>query len=573
MSRRIAPRKFLALYPASVTRAIRVGFVFLAAASLLDFASMLLLFPVFTNLTSGSSTPVSTPLSDLLDLSVQAYIVLAMACMIVRSVANYAIRSWWMKRVAHADVSLSGRLISAYVYAPYEFHLQSNSAELMSRAVSNVNTATFGGLGGILTLATDGTTIAALAAALLVASPLPGLVVCLYLAVVGGAFAYVSRHATARYSRQYTREVSHVYQRTATVLRGVRELTVANAQPQVLRSIGDARTAMTAAQRRLALLTDIPRLTLETALYAAVLIALLIVAGRSDPSRALPVVALYVVAGLRVLPAVSRALGTMTQIRSGTEIAGQIADELQSFEQQGTARTPGAGEFAHAGELRLTNVSFGYGKGDDVLTGVDLRIPYGRFVAIVGPSGGGKSTLLGLMLGLLRPSSGTIEFGSHEIGVANPAWLARVGYVPQESYMLDDSVLANIVLGNDTVDVERAWEALRRAGLERHVRQLADGLNTLIGENGSRLSVGQRQRLGLARALYRSPSVLLLDEPTAALDALTEQHVVGTIESLVGEVTIVMVTHRPEPIRGADIVYSLREGVLDRQLVGSQEEL
>ncbi len=134
---------------------MKIGIIAAALTSLLDFASLLLLLPVFTDLTSGSSSNTfDTPLSKIIHLSVETYIVLAMVMMIARSISLYVVRAWWMNRIASSDVALSNRLISAYVYAPYEFHLASNSAELMSRAVSNVNLATFAGLSGVVLLAT-----------------------------------------------------------------------------------------------------------------------------------------------------------------------------------------------------------------------------------------------------------------------------------------------------------------------------------------------------------------------------------------------------------------------------------
>ncbi len=560
--------EFLKLYPHSVTRAVRRGAVVAAVSSLLDFASLLFLFPVFVSLTAnGSDSKLTTPLDSILPLSVDTYIVLAMICMITRSITAYVLRAWWMKQVAAADVSLSNRLLSSYVYAPFEFHLSHNSAELMSRAVSNVNSATFSGLAGLLVLVTDSTTVVSLGAALLVASPLPGLVVCGYLGFVGTLFTIFSRRFTTRFSQEYARHVTQVYRRTATVLRGVRELTVANAQEPVLRSVRDARGGMTKAQRRLALLTDIPRLTLETALYGAVLVALLIVVSSDHPSKQLPVVALYVVAGLRVLPAVSRALGTMTQLRSGMEIGRELRQELDRFNRDSAPATPP--QRVRRATLAITDLAFRYSEGPSVLSEVTLTVEPGAFVGIVGPSGGGKSTLLNIMLGLLRPTGGVVTWGGEPIAAADPSWFERVGYVPQESYMLDDSIVANVALGHPEVDVERARSALARAGLGGVVDSLPNGIDTGVGENGSRLSVGQRQRLGLARALYRQPSILILDEPTAALDAETERLVVESICELRGELSIVMVSHRRPPLAGADCVYTLVEGRLARELAPS----
>jgi ABC-type bacteriocin/lantibiotic exporter with double-glycine peptidase domain len=181
---------------------------------------------------------------------------------------------------------------------------------------------------------------------------------------------------------------------------------------------------------------------------------------------------------------------------------------------------------------------------------------------VIGPSGAGKSTLLALLLGLLEPERGSVEYGDRSIGHAEPAWFRRVAYVPQDVFVLDDSVAANVALGDSRPDQDRILESLERAHLSEVVGTMADGLDTELGEAGSRLSVGQRQRLGIARALYRRASVLLLDEPTAALDPESEARIIDTLAELHGEVTIVLISHRPLPLNGADRVVRLEHGAL-----------
>jgi ATP-binding cassette subfamily C protein len=175
------------------------------------------------------------------------------------------------------------------------------------------------------------------------------------------------------------------------------------------------------------------------------------------------------------------------------------------------------------------------------------------------------------LLGLLAPTSGTITYSGVPIGLANPNWFGHVGYVPQETFILDGSVLSNVALGDAMPSTDRVWSALDQYMLGDVIRRMPDGLNTRLGEAGSRLSVGQRQRLGIARALYRRPAILILDEPTAALDQATEADVMRTIGALKGSLTIVMVTHRLKAATDADAVMQLS---LDRPgLVANGDEL
>lgn len=557
--------QFLELFPASTTRAFRGALLLSVLLSMLDFVSLVLLLPVFAVLSSGS--PASSSSANIGGLFAGAdarlLVVVAMVVMICRSVGGFVMRYWWSRKVAEAEVSLSSRLLAAYAFAPYAFHLRRNSADLLSRAVAHVNQATGAGLNGFVLLATDLTTVAALSAALFLASPLAGIVVFSYLTVVGFAFAFISRRFIVMQTRRFGEEVGQVYRRTSTILRGIRELTVAGGRKTVLTSIDQSRAKMVRAQRNMTVLTEVPRMTLEVALYSAILIALLLVLGSEHPESSLPVVALYVVAGLRVMPSIARGLGSLTQARSGIEIGTQIAEELREVSVASTDPVQRASGLPRQGTLVLENIGFSYDDGPPVLADVDLVVTFGSYLAIVGPSGAGKSTLLGVLLGLLEPSSGTVTYGGADIGLADPEWLRHVSYVPQEAFVLDDTVLSNIALGDVERDAERAWRALERAALAPMVRGMERGLDTPLGENGSRLSVGQRQRLGIARALYREPAVLVLDEPTASLDQDSEAQVMATIDTLRRSLTIVIVTHRLETIASADTIARLDNGMLE----------
>jgi ABC-type multidrug transport system fused ATPase/permease subunit len=353
-----------------------------------------------------------------------------------------------------------------------------------------------------------------------------------------------------------------VYVQAANVLRGIRELTVANGRATAVRGVESARREMVEAQRRVLILSEGPRLVLEVTLYASVLVALFLSLQSSDPSDTLPLIALYVVAAMRLVPGVARMLGIATQVRSSIEIGLTVLGELHELEEIGERHISPAGDLPDAGDLVLDGVSFEYVEGVDVLSEITLEVPRGEMVGIVGPSGSGKTTLVSVMLGLLPPTRGTVTFGGAAIGTADPSWMSRIAYVPQDVYIADASVRENVALGDDEPDDARVWSSLARAHLDRVVREIPDGLDARLHEGGARLSVGQRQRLGIARALYRRAQVLLLDEPTAALDSITEGQVVGTLLELKGELTMIVVAHRLSTIADADRVVELKDGAL-----------
>ena len=478
--------RFLRLYPRQVRVSVVVGIVVSVLLSLLDFASVLLLFPVFATLTGGQAVklPVEVPLSP------NVLVTLAIGLMIVRSLSTFGFRYWWSGKVAQAEVLLSSRLLRGYAYAPFSFHLGRNSSELLSRAISHVNIATNAGLNSIILVVADVTTAIALAAALFVASPKAALVVLIYLTVVAGIFSLASLRTARRSAEKYGRDVASVYSQGANVLRGIRELTVAGARDQALASIARARESMVHAQRVIAMLNEVPRVTLEVALFGAILAALLFALHGGDNRGNLSVIALYVVAGLRILPALARGLGTVNQLRTGLSLSDQVNEEFVEISQVGEQHYRPAKTLPRFGDLVVEDVHFGYAAGQPVLSGVSFTVPFGSHVAITGPSGGGKSTLLGILLGLLKPTAGAVTYGGADIGVADDPWLRKVGYVPQDVFLLDDTLARNVALGDEVPDLERIKESLRSASLGNFVEGLPDGLETGLGEGGSRLSVG-----------------------------------------------------------------------------------
>ena len=213
-------------------------------------------------------------------------------------------------------------------------------------------------------------------------------------------------------------------------------------------------------------------------------------------------------------------------------------------------------------EIRVEDLTFSYPDAEEpVLSHVNVTIPKNKSVAFIGPSGAGKTTMVDLILGVLKPQEGKITVDGRNISESYRGWHDKIGYIPQTIYMLDDTIRNNIAFGKgEDVRDEDIWEALRQAQLDEFVSSLEDGLDTMIGEAGVRLSGGQRQRIGIARALYRKPEVLVLDEATSALDTETEAAVMEAIDGLQGTLTMLIIAHRLSTIKNCDMVYHVENG-------------
>jgi ATP-binding cassette subfamily C protein len=199
------------------------------------------------------------------------------------------------------------------------------------------------------------------------------------------------------------------------------------------------------------------------------------------------------------------------------------------------------------------------------LNGVSLEIPAGGFVGIAGASGAGKTTIADLIIGLVHPQQGSILIDGVSLAEIDlTAWRKQVGYVPQEMFLFHDTIYNNVVLGDTSISRAEVEEAIRAAGAREFVSRLPDGIDTVIGERGGRISGGERQRIAIATALVRKPKLLVLDEVTTALDSKTEAEICATLRNLSGQVTIVAISHQPALMNEAHSLYRIEAGRVDK---------
>ncbi len=282
---------------------------------------------------------------------------------------------------------------------------------------------------------------------------------------------------------------------------------------------------------------------------------------------------------VRVLPAVSSISGSVNRLvklepffRGYAELREQV---LSWGSQDEREAKPGRPVDLSWSTLTFDNVEFGFADSDRVqLKAISFSLQYGQHYGFVGPSGAGKSTLLDILLGLLEPTNGRVLLDQQPLqGRCRAAWLAAIGYVPQEPFIIDDSLRRNVAFGIDDADVsdDKIWKALELAELASLVRDWPDGLATSLGDGGARLSGGQRQRVAIARALYFDPQILVFDEATSALDLPTENAIRKTIAKLSGQRTTVTITHRLATLSDCDRIFILVDGEISAS--GTFEQL
>lgn len=325
-------------------------------------------------------------------------------------------------------------------------------------------------------------------------------------------------------------------------------------------------------------LMGIPRYFIEAALMVGVIALIVWQFYLGTLSEGLVTVGVFVTGGVRMMAALLPLQGAIAGIRSFGPQAedaqlifkralGESAEPRESLaaHDQASADSIKSDIYAESFTIRAQGVDFRYPDGaEKVLHDISLEIPEGSFAAIIGPSGAGKTTLVDLILGVVEPTAGTMRVGNHPPSVVRKVTPGLIGYVPQKPGLVSGNVAQNIALGvpEDKIDYSMIEDVLRRSELWDFVQTLPEGVHASIGKQQDALSGGQIQRLGLARALYSRPRLLVLDEATSALDAGTEASISRTIEDLGGEMTVVVVAHRLSTIQNANIVFAVSEGRL-----------
>ena len=274
-----------------------------------------------------------------------------------------------------------------------------------------------------------------------------------------------------------------------------------------------------------------------------------------------PIITSFAAAGIKILPGISKIVSSYTSINFGTASINEIANELNSPVLENNFEISNNNKIQLIGTLEFKNISFSYdNSANNVLEKLNFKIHYNTLTAILGESGSGKSTLMHLILGLLKSTSGEIYSNNKAVEVTSPNWLEKVGYLPQNVFIADDTIKNNITLfqKDEYIDQELLLSSIKSAQLEKLLNNLESGFDYFVGERGSRLSGGEIQRIGIARLLYNKKQIIIFDEPTSALDAKTESEIIETIVSLKSKCTMIIVTHNRNLLRHADFAYELK---------------
>jgi len=494
----------------------------------------------------------------LFSLGLLSFILLIFS-LIFKSLTMYA----QLRFVRMREASISKRFVELYLDQSYDWFLSRDSSDLSKTVLSEIGTLVGNGIMPMLNLAAHGVVAIALLTLLMVVDPILALIVGTVLIAAYVAIILATKNTIASIGKDRIKANELRFSAARDAFRAIKEIKVAGLEKFYVKRFSRPSYNMAKYASSAAIISQLPRYFMEAIAFGGIfLVILFLMSQKNGLEETLPVIALYALAGYRVIPALQQVYAAITQLH----FAIPAIDSLYS-EQSILSRHVRQASKAHVlrdKNIGLINMSYTYPNNSlPAVKNITINIPYGSMVGFVGKSGSGKTTVVDIISGLISPQNGSLRVGEIVIDKYNrEQWQSRIGYVPQDVYLINDTISANISFGveRNEADQDAIIRAAKIANLDEFVDSLPNKYETTVGERGSSLSGGQIQRIGIARAIYRNPEILIIDEGTSALDIATEREVMEALNRIRLESTIIIIAHRVDTLRACDSIYMFEKG-------------
>jgi ATP-binding cassette, subfamily B, bacterial PglK len=460
---------------------------------------------------------------------------------------------------------ISDELLRKVITQPRNFINSRTSQELIYALSSGVNTIVLGVVGTSITLVADLSLIVILLVSLIALDTLSAISTIAIFGIVGWLLYRFLHERARKIGIEQSQLMVQNNNKIMELIRAYREILVRNKRSVYADIIGSQRRRLSHTYGELAFLPFVGKYVVEITLILGILILSAIQFTTKNAESATSTLAFFIAAATRLAPAVLRIQQGAITIRYSIGVAQPTLDLIEAFPEPINLIEEIAVPSKFEATISVKSVSFSYpGSNFLALNNINLEINPGELVAIVGPTGSGKTTLMDIVLGIVEPQSGSVEVSGLPPLEAIRRWEGRISYVPQDIFVSNDTIRSNILLGiDDSCEDELIFRSLKNAQLDNYVDELPLGMATLLGEEGNTMSGGQRQRLGIARALLTNPDIICLDEATSSLDSITEELLSKSISEMRGLKTIIMIAHRLSTVVSADKVLFMRNGRIE----------
>ena len=513
--------------------------------------------------------------------SVRQFAVTMMIAMVVvfalKNIYLYLEQVVLLRFIYTNQFATSNRMMINFMKRPYEYYLGANTSIIQRNITSDINNV-YALILNILQLISEVLVFGILVAILLAQDAKMILTIAALLILILILIKTFIKPVMLKAGKDNQDFYAGLFKWISESVDAVKEIKIANKENYFITEYSKCGNGYVNAVQKYTLFSSTPRLLIEWICVAGLVLYMVaeILRGGGDLSALLPQIGVFGLAAARLLPSANRINTYLTNISYFQPFLNNVSDNLQeeihdkdiSYRLEDYSPSETTEKLPVTKEIRLQGITYRYPNSETyIFRNADALFPVGKSIGIVGASGGGKTTLIDVMLGLLHPEQGEILADGTDVRSNYPGWLKNIGYIPQSIYMLDTTIRRNVAFGvpDEEIDDEKVWRALREAQLEEHVRSLPEGLDTEIGQHGIRFSGGQRQRIGIARALFEDPEVLVLDEATSALDNETEKAIMESVNRLHGRKTLIIIAHRLQTIEKCDMIYRVQDGSVIRE--------
>jgi ATP-binding cassette subfamily C protein len=465
--------------------------------------------------------------------------------------------------------NVRNKLFKKYINAPYNFHIKNNPSVLTRNITQSIDAA-INTILGTLSITRESLILAVIFILLFLNEPVVSVSVFSAFIVITGIFMFFTRQALISRGEQVQLLLGDQLKTINHSLGSIRETKVLNRENYLTNLFTHQVVKIEKHTFFAYFLSVTPRLFLEfIAVFSVSIIVILFVIINLSNEQILPIISLLAVCAIRLIPAFNLIISSLSARRFSMAQFKLVSREMANVQTEDEFRNKNLIEeksykkFFFKDQIKFENVFFSHeGSNTKILQNISLEIRLGQKVGFIGKSGAGKSTLIDLILGLIKPSKGKILIDDSNLDCNLKGWQKQIGYVPQDIYLLDDTIRNNIAFGLNKNDInqEAILKSIELSRLKDYVNSLEKKENTVVGNRGIKVSGGQKQRIGIARALYHNPKILILDEATSSLDTINERKIMEEIYSTSENITLIIITHRHKSVSRCDKVYLLDNG-------------